>query len=34
MSGLVAHDMSGFICTPGGAYEADRIATGDPENEI
>lgn len=34
MSGLVANDMSGFICTSGGAYEADRIATGGPENEI
>jgi hypothetical protein len=34
LSGLVAHDLSGFICTYGGAYEADRIATGDSEDEI
>ena len=34
LSGLVAHDLSGFKCTQGGAYETDRVATGDPEDEI
>jgi hypothetical protein len=29
MSGLVAHDLSCFICTSKGAYEADKITTGD-----
>jgi hypothetical protein len=34
LSGLVAHDLSGFIITHGGGYETDRVATGDPEDEI
>jgi len=34
LSGLVAHDLSGFICTEGGAYDTGKIATGDPENEV
>jgi len=29
MSGLVAHDLSCFICTSGGAYKADKITSGD-----
>jgi hypothetical protein len=31
LSGVVAKDLSGFICTVGGAYEMDRVTTGDPE---
>jgi hypothetical protein len=35
MSGIVAHDLSGFICIYGGdAYEADTTVTEDPENEV
>jgi hypothetical protein len=34
LSGLVAHDLSGFIYTSGGTYETDRISAGDPEDEI
>jgi len=29
MSGLATHDLSCFICTIGGAYEADKITTED-----
>jgi hypothetical protein len=32
--GFVAHDLSVFICTAGGAYEAGGVAAGDPGNEI
>ncbi len=35
LSGLVAHDLSGSHRTPRrGAYETDRVATGDSTNEI
>ena len=33
-SGLVARDLSGFICRFGSAYETERVVTGDPEDEI
>jgi hypothetical protein len=34
LSGVVAQDLSGLICTVGGAYETDRIITGDPDDAI
>ena len=35
LSGVVAHDLSGFICSRRRATdETDGMATGDPEDEI
>ena len=35
MSGVVAHNVSGFYKSQGGGfYETDRSVTGVPENEI
>jgi hypothetical protein len=34
LSGLVAQGLSGFIVTEEVTYETDRVATGDPEDEI
>jgi hypothetical protein len=34
MSGLVAHNLSGLICYREVTDETDRMAAGDPEDEI
>jgi hypothetical protein len=35
MSGFVAHKLSGLECSPREViHEADRVATGDPEDAI